>query len=459
MPALPETPAGRRASAWLDVLRRGDFDEIRAFAAESFTEAALAERSAEARAGWQALVLHRDTAGLAFERVERATDTELVLRARARLTDEPLRVAIEVEPEPPHRIERLSFFFVSPEPGPGARDDEEAARELDAFAAKLAGHDAFSGAVLLARGDDVLLERAHGLASRAFDVPNRVDTRFNVGSMNKMFTAVAIAQLHERGLLDFDDPLARHLPDYRRDVAERVTIHQLLTHTSGLGDYFGERFESRRARLRTVADLVSLFEDDELRFEPGERFAYSNAGYALLGAVVEAASGEDYYEYVRRRVYGPAGMASTDCFELDVDHPNLAVGYTVQGPDGAPRPGPSRTNLWLHVLKGGPAGGGFSTVGDLHRFARALLDGRLLSERTRDLVLEGKVDVGPGTAYAYGFFAEREPRVVGHGGGFAGINGALDIHLESGHVVAVLANMDPPAAERVKQRARSLLRQ
>jgi CubicO group peptidase (beta-lactamase class C family) len=445
-------------SDWLDVVGRGELEELRRFASESYTDEVLSRLSAEERARWEAVVLFGDTMGLDVERVERVTSEEVVLATRARLTGELLKVTLGVEPHPPHRIERLLVFFVPDEEALRVRDDHELAAELDAFVEKLAAVDRFSGALLVAREGEILLERAHGLASRAFQVPNRVDTRFNLGSMNKMFTAVAIAQLQERGELAFDDMVARHLPDYPRDVAERVTIHQLLTHTSGLGDIFNEAFEQRRRTLRSVADCLPLFADEPLQFEPGERFGYSNAGFVLLGAVVEAASGEDYFEYVRRYVYAPAGMTSTDSFELDFDHPNLAVGYTTTGPNGQPEPGPRRNNLWLHVLKGGPAGGGFSTVEDLHRFGRALTAGRLLSTETTELVLEPKVEVAPGMHYAYGFQVQNgPPRIVGHGGGFPGINAAFDLDLDGGYVVAVLANVDPPAAGRVAMRAQQLL--
>jgi CubicO group peptidase (beta-lactamase class C family) len=340
--------------------------------------------------------------------------------------------------------------------------ETEIVSALEGFLDTLVGVDLFSGAVLVARDGTPIFKQAFGLASKAFDVPNRLDTKFNLGSMNKMFTAVAIAQLAERGRLSFSDPVGKHLPDYpSKQAAEKVTIHHLLTHTSGMGSYWNEKFEASKNRLRTVQDFIPLFADDALAFEPGEKFHYSNAGFIVLGAIVEAVSGQSYFDYVREQVYTPAGMHDTDAYEMDRDVPNLASGYTHTGVNGRPELGPRRNNLFLHVVKGGPAGGGFSTVEDLLRFDIALRAYTLLSPEYADIVLTGKVEVGagPDVQYAYGFQGERVngTRIVGHGGGFPGINGQLDMYLDLGYTVAVLSNYDPPAAGRVAKKLREML--
>jgi len=292
-------------------------------------------------------------------------------------------------------------------------------------------------------------------------VPNKVDTKFNLGSMNKMFTAVAIAQLAERGKLAFTDPIGAHLPDYPEEVAAIVTIHHLLTHTSGLGSYWNERFEATKARVRTVQDYLTLFIDEPLAFTPGERFQYSNAGFIVLGAIVERASGQDYFDYVREHVYAPAHMPDTDAYELDRDVPNLAVGYTHQRIDGKIEPGEWRNNLFLHAVKGGPAGGGYSTVEDLLHFATALRRNELLTPAFTDLVMTGRVDtdIAPGIRYGYGFADAmlKGLRVVGHNGGFPGINAHLDIYPDLGYTVVVLANYDPPIAFQVVDKVRDLI--
>lgn len=274
--------------------------------------------------------------------------------------------------------------------------------------------------------------------------------------MNKMFTAVAICQLAEHGKLAFTDTVGQHLSDFPNKAAiDKVTIHHLLTHTSGMGDYFNATFQAAsRERFRKVSDYLPLFAAEPLAFEPGARFQYSNGGFLVLGAIVEKVSGQDYFAYVREHIYEPAGMVHSDAYELDRDTPNLAYGYTTA------EDGTRRNNLYLHVIKGGPAGGGYSTVEDLTGFATALREQKLLGAQQTDALLSGKVETSFQTAkYAYGFFAEDidGERVVGHGGGFPGISSQLDIYLDSGYTVAVMANTDPPAAQSVTNKLRELL--
>src|SRR5207248_10392873 len=143
--------------------------------------------------------------------------------------------------------------------------------------------------------------------------------------------------------------------------------------TSGIGDYFNDKYmEASKDRFRAIADYFPLFVDKPLAFEPGQQFRYSNAGFMVLGAVVEKVSGQDYFDYVRQQIYQPAGMINTDAYEMDHDTPNLAIGYTSRAPRGGSQLGERQNNLFLHVVKGGPAGGGFSTVEDLLRFDVAL---------------------------------------------------------------------------------------
>jgi CubicO group peptidase (beta-lactamase class C family) len=334
--------------------------------------------------------------------------------------------------------------------------------QLSAFLEQQAAADQFSGAAMVARDEEVLFARAYRLASKAFGAPNKVDTRFNLGSMNKMLTAVAIAQLAERGRLAFDDPVGKHLPDYpREDVAQKVTIHHLLTHTAGLGSYWNDRFEAARDRLRSVNDYLRLFVDDPLLFEPGERAEYSNAGYIVLGAILERVTGRRYDDYVHEHIYEPAGMRETEAYALDCDVPNLAIGYTHQDPDGGANSGAWRNNLLMLPARGGPAGGGYSTVEDLLRFASALRRHRLLSPQMTATVLEGKVALRTRVfaRYGYGFGSDivEGVRVVGHSGGAPGINGQLDMYPDLGYTVAVLANYDPPAASQVAGLVREMI--
>ncbi len=325
--------------------------------------------------------------------------------------------------------------------------------ELEAFLEQLVAADQFSGTVLVAKDEVTLFQKAYGMAEKNFNVPAQIDTKFNLGSMNKMFTAVAIAQLAEQGKVSFRDTISAYLPDYPREKAERITLHHLLTHTSGLGSFWNEAFEERRTKLRTVNDFLALFIDDPLLFPPGERWNYSNAGFIVLGAIIERVSGQDYFSYVRDHIYHPAEMYDTETYELDQIVPNLAAGYTYAGIPATTEPRQRRNNLLLHVVKGGPAGGGYSTVQDLFKFGRALRSHVLLSPTYTEVVLTGKVDMpnSSGLAYAYGF-GERQingKRLVGHNGGFPGISAYFEFSPESGDTVVVLSNYDPPIADQV----------
>ncbi len=183
--------------------------------------------------------------------------------------------------------------------------EADALKALSARANRLAGEDELSGAVLVAKDDRVLFRHAYGLADRSRGIPNTIRTRFRIGSMNKMFTAVAILQLVEAGKVKLAAPLGTYLPDYpNRQVATKVTIDQLLTHTGGTGDIFGPSFDAHREQLRTLADYVKLYGKRRLEFAPGSRWAYSNYGFILLGVVIEKATGQSYYDYVHAHIYG-----------------------------------------------------------------------------------------------------------------------------------------------------------
>jgi CubicO group peptidase (beta-lactamase class C family) len=239
-------------------------------------------------------------------------------------------------------------------------------------------------------------------------------------------------------------------------------VTHLLTHTSGMGSHFTEEFmESSKLNFREPADYLPLFVNAPLAFEPGSQFSYSNAGFFVLGMIVEAASGENYFDYIREHIYGPAGMTRSDSYEADGTDPDIAVGYYVDD-DGT-----LRENTLLHSVKGTPAGGGYSTVGDLFRFARALQRGELITPETLKRMTAWTNDRGERDGikrgYGYGFTLRETPdgvRTFGHAGGFPGINGVLDIYPDlasgSGYTVAALANMDG-GAEKVAGRIRGML--
>src|SRR5438067_4917205 len=192
----------------------------------------------------------------------------------------------------------------SPAPQSPAKSQAEPANELQGYFNSLVAENKLSGVDLVAKDGVAVASKAAGIANKATNAPIDLNTKFNLGSMNKMFTAVAIAQLAQAGKLSFTDTVGKHLPDYpNKEVADKVTIHQLLTHTSGMGMYWNEKFMAQREKLTTVAAHLPLFVTDPLSFPPGEMFQYSNSGYMVLGAIIEKVSGEDYYSYVADHIY------------------------------------------------------------------------------------------------------------------------------------------------------------
>lgn len=302
----------------------------------------------------------------------------------------------------------------------------------------------FSGAALVARDGDILFEGAYGLADRERSIANTPATPFRVGSMNKMLTATAALQLVQAGTLRLHEPIGTYLTDYPQpDVASKVTAHHLLTHTGGTGDIFGPAFTANRTELRTTQDYLDLYGTRPLQFEPGARWEYSNYGFLLLGAVIERLGGSSYYQHVEAHVQSPAGMTATGFAPEDSAVAGRAVGYTRQLVAGA-----LVSNAPTLPYRGTSAGGGYSTVGDFLRYARAVREYRLLDPAHTALLLDGKVPLSPGTQYAYGFVDRSVGgrRFVGHNGGAPGMNGELAFEPGGGYVVVVLSNLDPPAA-------------
>jgi CubicO group peptidase (beta-lactamase class C family) len=433
----------RQLAAYLDALGAGDRERLRRFLETTYPSANVGAQTSFAER----------TGGFELRALERATATTASGLVQERTSDQFARFTIVVDSAPPHRITRLALAAI-PRPAafPIARLGE--AELVSALRSKLqadAEAGRFAGTVLLARLGDgrgrVVFSGAYGQADRERAVPNALDTKLRIGSMNKMFTATAILQLAQAGRVELDAPLGTYVPDYpNKDVASKVTIHHLLTHTGGTGDIFGPQFAARRLELRTLADYVALYGTRGLAFEPGSRWQYSNYGMLLLGVVVERVTGESYYDYVAKHVYAPAGMTHSGSAPEDEAVTARSVGYMRQ--NGAWTP-----NTGTLPYRGTAAGGGYSTVGDLLRFAEALTSHRLLDAEHTELLLGGKADVADGVKYAYGFEDARRGgvRVVGHGGGAPGMNGELRILPQSGWVVAVLSNLDPPAASRVWQ--------
>ena len=335
----------------------------------------------------------------------------------------------------------------SPVPESSVKPEAGNVAELQSYFDSLTTENKLSGVLLVAKDGVTVASKTAGVANKGTGAAIDVNTKFNLGSINKMFTSVAIAQLAQAGKLSFTDTIAKHLPDYpNKEVADKVTIHQLLTHTSGLGMYWNDKFMAQREKLLTVAAHLPLFAADRLLFPPGEKFQYSNSGYMVLGAIIEKVSGQDYYSYVQEHIYKPAGMGDTGFYEPGKEIPNLAIGYTRMSVDGKPSE-EIRDNTSTREVKGGPAGGGYSTAPDLVKFHLALRSYKLLNEEYTKLITTGKVDAGgPIGRYGYGFgdkvFGGKH--IVGHNGGSPGIAANFEMYPELGYTAVLLMNSDPP---------------
>jgi CubicO group peptidase (beta-lactamase class C family) len=295
----------------------------------------------------------------------------------------------------------------------------------------IAAQSQFSGVVLVAQHGRPLLQLAYGIADREHGIRNNVETAFNLGSINKYITQIAIRQLAAAGKLDLDSTLARAWPGYPNgDVARRVTIQQIIDHRAGIqGNIFAAPPGRQRSDIRALRDYLPLFVNNPLQFEPGTREEYSNAGYIVLGLLIERLSGETYYDYVRSHIYEPAGMTRTAHWTVDSLPANTAVGYT-RGGMNAPPDAPVVSNADLLPGRGSSAGGGYSTLDDLERLLNALRAGK---------IPQGQY---PGIAIA---------------GGAPGINAAIEASLPGEYDVIVLANLDPPAAGQMARKIRGLL--
>ncbi len=306
---------------------------------------------------------------------------------------------------------------------------------LNAYMKTFNDERGFSGSVLIAKNDEIVFQKAIGWTDVEKGKLNNLDTRFNLMSGTKMFTAVAIAQLAEQGKLKFDVPIINYLPNYPNQAfAKKATIHDLLTHSSGLKDYWDDEYEKHWLKIKTLKETL-LFISDTLLFEPGEKRKYTNSGYIVLGLIIEKITGLSYYDYIKKNIYVPAEMDRTDSYELDGTIPDLAVNY--QG----------ISNKWYvapYGIKGNSAHGGFSTVADMFKFHKALQTNKLISASLLKLIQSDKTPVGETTSwnYGYGFTDEivNGYKCVGHGGLGYGIYFKYRYFTELGYTVILFSN-------------------
>ncbi len=480
---LPNTPAGIRANEILILINSGDAEKTEKYVFDNYAQSFKDAFPMDRHVGLFKMMNERHK-NFELIKTNSSNDYDIDFLLHSKTSDAWVNVKLWVEEKDPYLISRMGV-----QPGSKPDDWSEKTREsldasrvtnetkskpysqitkeeltklLDDLIKEMVSKDEFSGTILVTKNGEQIYKNAVGYAHKGFKVPNKLDTKFNLGSMNKMFTGTAIMQLEQQGKLKLDDKVGKYLPDYpNKDVRDKVTIHHLLTHTSGMGQYWEEYFQSPKiSEINSVADYDNLANKNPLQFEPGERFSYSNCGPLVLGLIIEKISGMSYYDYVKKYIYHPAGMNNSDCYDISTVVDNLAIGYTKGTPMGRSYD-VWHNNLFSHPAKGGPSGGGYSTVEDLLRFDIALRNNILLDADHFKTMTTGKVARDEQTQYAY-LFQEKfvnGHRIIGHSGGAGGINSHLAMYRDLGVTVAIMSNYDPPPAMNIAKKLEEWLTQ
>jgi CubicO group peptidase (beta-lactamase class C family) len=430
---IAASPAVKRLKELLEVVNSGDAARIRAYVG-----------TAAAKPGADAVAyvrdLHRRSHGLDFVRVATVKDNGLVAIVRNRLTDDEEALSFKVEPEAPHRVTTLQevpFEFAAT---PVSTSEEAQLQQIGSWLKRLGDAEVFSGVVVIARGGKPVFSQAYGYADRDRKIANTLDTPFLLGSMNKLFTGLAIGQLVEQGKLSYEDPLSKFVPNFPdAESAKRIKIKHLLSHTSGLPS-FDPSFSPPGTRAVTVQTILDSVKREPPQFEPGTKWSYSNTGIQLLGRVIEVVTGQDYYEYVRRNVYRRGGMTRDPFPDYSRNAVALAQPYEIEWDDTAPR---WANQMAITTRRGGPAGGGIASARDLIRLGNAMNAGRIVKPATLRLHASAKPELATqhyGYAFAVRARMARRP-LVGHGGNAPGQCTEFGALADTPYTIVVLSNL------------------
>jgi len=304
----------------------------------------------------------------------------------------------------------------------------------------------FMGSVLVARGNEILLNKGYGFANLEWNIPDSPQTKFRLGSMTKQFTAACILLLEERGKLKTDDPIAKYMPDAPA-AWQKITFFHLLTHTSGIPSFTGfPDYASLEPFATTPEKLVARFRDKPLEFQPGEKFSYSNSGYVLLGYLIEKIGGEPYAKFIQENIFTPLGMKDSGYDSNSAIIPHRASGYT-NGGNGPENAG------FIHMSIPFSAGALYSTTEDLLRWEQALFAGKVLSEASLQ-----KMTTPFKENYAFGLVVTEDKgrKVIQHGGGIEGFNTSMRYEPSEKLTVVVLGNLNGPAPDEISQKLAAL---
>lgn len=320
----------------------------------------------------------------------------------------------------------------------------------------------YSGVTSIFHKGQLIFESTGGLANRSWSIPNKAQTRFNLASVTKMFTATGIGILIDRKLIGLDDPVKKHFPEFPDpEIAREVTVRELLSHTSGLSDFFFEKayLETDKYRLRKLEDYDPFLSTLRLGTVPADGILYSNSNYIILGRIIEKVSEKSYYDFIQTEIFEKSGMSDSGFYEADLIVSNLAEGYSTDAQAsmefGIPNDKQVRKNTFMKAPKGMPAGGAYSTTHDMHRFFEALTTGKLLSPET---LKEMTNPVHPGYGLGFQVYEQHGILVWGHSGGFYGVSTMAFYLPATAHTFISLTNADF-AAQPVFDRFINLLTQ
>ena len=329
----------------------------------------------------------------------------------------------------------LSFYQQVAVAQNGAKDHATKIQEVLSTAHK---YRVFNGSALVAENGKIIYKGAFGMANMEWSIPNAPDTRFRLGSITKQFTSMLTLQLVEQGKIKLDGKISDYLPDYRKDIGDKVTVHHLLTHTSGIPSYTGQPgfFENVSRNPFKVTDFVTKHTSGNLEFEPGSKFSYNNSGYFLLGAIIEKVTGKSYEQVLKENILDPLGMKNTGYDHHDTLIPKRAAGYakTADGYTNA---------AYLDMSIPYAAGSMYSTVEDLFIWDQALYTDKLITAQSKELMYKPFLD-----NYAYGwsvsnasFKVNDQPvQIIRHGGGINGFSTMIARFPKEKHLIVVLDN-------------------
>ncbi len=320
---------------------------------------------------------------------------------------------------------------------------EPKADAIDRLMQAYANTVGFQGAVLVADKGTVILQKGYGLANVELDVPNTPETKYRVGSLTKQFTAMLVLQLVAEGKVRLDGKLSEHVPEYPKGTGERITIHQLLTHQSGIPNYITPEFLAKRSReFFSPMDLAKVFWERPLDFEPGAKYSYTNSGYHMLGIVVEKVTGKPYEQALRERILDPLDMRDTGYDHTEAILLRRAAGYT-KTPKGLQNAAFGEMSIPY------AAGGMYSTVLDMRKWDAALYTEKLLDKKHLDLMFQPAVKIGADRAYGYGWMfstltlagSGQKLPVIEHFGGIIGFTSMMMRLPEDRSLIVALANI------------------